>query len=298
MPKVTKKYLKFSVEEHIRNKTFWSGSKNNVPSKEYVIVSEDKNNETIQDISQIKCVNITYTPTLKQMFLEAIVNVFDLQERGITLSIDMLHNGEIHIENSAPGIPIVKHNDTNMWVPQFICDEMCGSNLETDDKHISGGTNGIGLKVIICNSKYFRLLTSDEDTRQIFSITFEDCKKIKGEPMIISYDSIMDPAYQSLKKEFTRLEFIPDYKLLGYTNYIENGYSLMKNVIKTYLYYAKMYRPDMNIIFNRQNINIKIHDDISRKKINHEEKMILSGVKDIFKSEICKFKIYNKRTIK
>ena len=71
-------------------------------------------------------------------------------------------------KNDGPGISCEKmetKDGREMYIPQMVATEpFCGDNMEVDPNKISGGTNGLGLKLVNAYSYYMQIETYDSKT--------------------------------------------------------------------------------------------------------------------------------------
>lgn len=73
-----------------------------------------------------------------------------------------MQNGEITVSNDGPGFPVYKLGDH--YLPELIMTREYSSSRISDERdpdRVTGGLNGVGMKVCIASSKYFVLETYD-----------------------------------------------------------------------------------------------------------------------------------------
>jgi len=145
---VEETYKKFSQIEHVLNKPgMYIGSIDNILNKQLIYDN---------DIIIEKTIN--YNPGLYKIIDELIVNAYDQSIRDNTLNeINININESIFtIFNSGIGIPIEKHKDYNIYIPELIFGNLLtSSNYDINDKRVTGGTHGIGAKASNIFSKKF-----------------------------------------------------------------------------------------------------------------------------------------------
>jgi DNA topoisomerase II len=259
------KYRMSNINESMKNKSMWTGSKKKADSKEFVIDLVESNIKMKKYV--LRNTKIAYTMAVKQLVTEVIANVLDLKDNTLLLYVNIDNNGMIEVTNTGDGIPIVKHPEYNKYVPEIICSEFSGSNLKTDPLHVSAGTNGVGLKVVMANSKYFELVTSDIIEKKIFKIKFTDNKTVEHPYEIIDHATVIaNPSLDETTKKswtsgFTKVTFLPDYACLDYGANIHHfELDIIKRLIITQLLLIKVYRPNLTVFFNGELIDIPLND--------------------------------------
>ena len=81
------------------------------------------------------------------------------------------------------------HNTENMYVPELVFGHMLtSSNYDDSVKKVTGGRNGFGAKLTNVFSKKFCVSTADATRGKLFTQTFKNNLKDKGEPVIKEYD--------------------------------------------------------------------------------------------------------------
>jgi DNA topoisomerase-2 len=137
------------------------------------IVGAEYNSFTLTDVSVV--------PAIYKMFDEAFVNAVDHRiytaehkkstdkVTKISVSFDQT-TGTFTIANNGIGMPIEmmtikgEHEgapDVQMYIPEAACSMVrTGANHDDEDR-LSGGTNGLGLKFIMANSREFTIRTCD-----------------------------------------------------------------------------------------------------------------------------------------
>lgn len=157
--KIEEKYQELSEVQHILQRPgMWVGS----------IKSEEKDafiyNEKTAKF-EMKIVN--YIPAMLKVVDEVISNSCDEFRRKDNMGLTELYvkidkdNGEIVVRDNG-GIPIVKHKEAGVYVPEFIFGRLrTSSNYDdTEDRQVIG-TNGVGS--VLCNvfSTYFEIESAD-----------------------------------------------------------------------------------------------------------------------------------------
>ena len=157
--KIEEKYQELSEIQHILNRPgMWVGS----------IKSEEKdafiyNSKTGK--FEMKIVN--YIPAMLKVVDEVISNSCDEFRRKDNMGLTELYvkidkdNGEIIVRDNG-GIPIVKHKEAGVYVPEFIFGRLrTSSNYDdTEDRQVIG-TNGVGSALCNVFSSYFEIESAD-----------------------------------------------------------------------------------------------------------------------------------------
>ncbi len=210
---VEEKYPDVTIQEHVKSKDMWAGSLLPAEYTEYVVTPDG-----------IAIDKLTYAPALYKCFDEAIVNAEDhaVNCRGQVTYIDIrldAETGEFAITNDGPGVEVEYHSTAKMYVPQFIFGIMFkGSNLKKSPNSITGGTNGVGVKLSNIMSKKFSVETVDNrpsrPTHKYYRQEWRDGMSVVDAPVIVDlaeeYDRVQYPA--SKTAPHTTVAFLPDYR--------------------------------------------------------------------------------------
>ena len=157
--KIEEKYQELSEVQHILQRPgMWVGS----------IKSEEKDafiyNEKIGKF-EMKIIN--YIPAMLKVVDEVISNSCDEFRRKDNMGLTELYvkidkeSGEIIVRDNG-GIPIVKHKEAGVYVPEFIFGRLrTSSNYDdTEDRQVIG-TNGVGSALCNVFSSYFEIESAD-----------------------------------------------------------------------------------------------------------------------------------------
>ena len=149
--KIEEKYLQLSETEHILMRPgMWVGSIKEEETQSFIYDS-DENKMTMKDV--------IYSSAMLKLFDEILSNSCDEFRRkdnmGLTkveVSLDM-SNGEISVTDNG-GIPVAKHKEAGVYVPEFIFGQLrTSSNYDdTEDRNVIG-TNGVGSSLVNVFSK-------------------------------------------------------------------------------------------------------------------------------------------------
>lgn len=151
--------------------------------------------------------NCEYSPGFLKLFDEILTNAIDfsLEQESVTqikVSVDR-ETGELSVWNNGPGIPILKHSEHDMYIPEMIFGYMrTGSNYNQDNARVGGGMNGLGATCVNVYSKQFKVETVDSDQQKKFVQTFSNNLSKRTTPKVVSFKG----------KSFTKISWIPDYE--------------------------------------------------------------------------------------
>lgn len=237
------KFTVSNVADHISkyDKDMWAGSTDPIEQDIFIIID-----------NKIKPITYSFAPALEKCFDEPIVNAIDHDTR---CNIENEYNGhqmkyikcyfdkdtgEFSIENDGPGIPIAKKNDR--YIPELICayrEGFVGTNIAKDGPSLTGGTNGIGLKIVTFNSVKFIVETCDGVNK--YHQVIED----KGLTINL-------PKITKAKKQFTKFTYLLDYSRFGEVNFEQ-----LYKIIEFRLYMAAMFCSSrIKLYFNDELIKV------------------------------------------
>ena len=202
MKTVEEIYTKKELHQHILDRPdSYIGSTKETTEERFVYDTENK--KIIKKI-------IEYNPGMIKIFDEILVNAIDQTVREsstdiIKVSLDKSKN-QISVFNNGPGIPVIKHKEYGIYIPELLFGNLLtSSNYDDTEKRIVGGMNGLGAKCANLFSKVFVIETVDAKNKLYYRQEFKNNMYTKGEPVIKPYNL----------KPFTRITFIPDSKRLG-----------------------------------------------------------------------------------
>ena len=187
-------HKQLTFKEHARERALYAGSAISSPHElwlwEPVMVRYYKTIESYGD-AMLNCVD------------ELIVNALDHWTRStetptseggpvrnIWISLDKI-SGVVSIMNDGPGIPCVNDwpgRTTECYMPEAICSqERMGSNFnDTIDKdRITGGLNGLGIKVAFIAGDYAGVETTDIISRKHYYQTFRERLEFVDPPILM-----------------------------------------------------------------------------------------------------------------
>ena len=178
--KIEEKYTSMSEREHILTRSgMYVGSIKEEEKQVFVYDSED-NKMTMKDL--------TYSPAMLKLFDEILSNSCDEFRRkdnmGLT-EIEVLldiSNNVITIKDNG-GIPIVKHKEAGVYVPEFIFGQLrTSSNYDDSEDRNIVGTNGLGSVLSNIFSKKFTVESADKKNK--ITVTWIDNMEKKSNPVI------------------------------------------------------------------------------------------------------------------
>jgi DNA topoisomerase II len=224
--KEVEEYKILSLAESARTKGMWAGAleKTAMPGLCGLYVKDDGGYE-------IRPIARDHTPALMKIIDEGLVNASDHfkehekerrpsdRVRNISLRLDRV-TGKIAIENDGPGFPVVKHEAASkargrtVYVPEVaMAFFLAGRNMKKPPDSVKGGINGIGAKLILVHSTYFKLQTVGLNAEgKLTGYTQEFRNRLR----VIVPPVITETLPKSGRKPHTRIEFVPAYKELGY----------------------------------------------------------------------------------
>ena len=123
------------------------------------------------DTAKMQNKTIEYIPAMLKVVDEVISNSCDEFRRKDNMGLTQLFvtinkkKGRITVRDNG-GIPVVKHKDAGIYLPQFIFGQLrTSSNYDdTDDRNVIG-TNGIGVKIANIFSKRFSVESADKKNK-------------------------------------------------------------------------------------------------------------------------------------
>lgn len=154
--------------------------------------------------------DVDASPVVEKLLDEALTNSIDHSledstQRNIRVDIDP-ETGLIGVYNDGKGIPCVKFEKTEQYVPEVIFSVLRSSSKFGEEERLTGGMNGFGIKLVNIWSKLFRVTCVDAVNHRKFTQTWSDNMKDSGKATNV---------YCGNKKGSTHVEFIPDYARMG-----------------------------------------------------------------------------------
>jgi DNA topoisomerase-2 len=194
--KIEEKYQQLSEVEHVLLRPgMWVGS-----------IKDEERSCFVYDIDEEKMIikDIIYSPAMLKLFDEVLSNSCDEYRRKDNMGLNKIiikinkETQEISVIDNG-GIPIVKHKEAKMYVPEFIFGQLrTSSNYDdTEDRNVIG-TNGVGSSLTNIFSKKFTVISCDKKNQ--ITVTWTDNMSKKSTPII-----------NKSKEHFTNISFILDF---------------------------------------------------------------------------------------
>lgn len=195
--KIEEKYKELSEREHVLLRPgMWVGSIKEESKTMFLYNSESELMESRE---------IRYTPAMLKLVDEVISNSCDEFRRkdnlGLTdIWVTLEDNGWITVKDNG-GIPVVKHKDAGVYVPEFIFGRLrTSSNYDdTEDRNVIG-TNGVGAALTSVFSKEFIIDTCDKKNK--FHRSWSNNMGIVNNDLKI----------EKSDKHYTQTKFLLDYE--------------------------------------------------------------------------------------
>ena len=188
---------------------------------------------------------LTYNPGFLKIFDEIITNSVDESKReGSKLNTIKvtIKNDVISVWDNG-GIPVIKHQEHNEWIPEMIFSNLkAGSNF--DDSRTWAGTNGVGSVLVNIYSKKFTISTCDGKNQ--FDQTFTNNMRDRTEAKVVKGT-----------KKHTEITFATDFEKFGLENIDEDHYKMIEKRI----YDLAACNPSLKIYFNGTLINLNSFED-------------------------------------
>lgn len=190
---------------------------------------------------------LTYNPGFLKIFDEIITNSVDESKReGSKLNTIKvtIKNDVISVWDNG-GIPVIKHQEHNEWIPEMIFSNLkAGSNFDDDDSRTWAGTNGVGSVLVNIYSKKFTISTCDGKNQ--FDQTFTNNMRDRTEAKVVKGT-----------KKHTEITFATDFEKFGLENIDEDHYKMIEKRI----YDLAACNPSLKIYFNGILINLNSFED-------------------------------------
>lgn len=170
-------------------------------------------------MKQRKC---TWIPGLYKIFDEILVNAADNKVRdpeGQTVIKVWVDTHSVRVYNNGEGIPIQRHKEHQLWIPEMIFGHLLtSSNYDDDEAKVTGGRNGFGAKLTNVFSTRFEVQTLHSRSRKQFRM--EWCRNMldHSEPEITPCDG----------PDFTMVTFYPDFAKFNIQEFTDDMLLMMK----------------------------------------------------------------------
>jgi DNA topoisomerase-2 len=257
-------YIKLTPEEHIlqRPDTYVGAT---------VLQEKSMWCTTSIDPTNIKITkqNITYTPALLKLFDEILTNASDHVQRdqGVkTIKVNIDDDWNINVWNDGTGIPVVKHKEHNLYVPELIFGHLhTGSNYDDTEERYGAGRNGLGSKLVSLFSDKFIIETADK--KKIYYQELTNNNKDKSKPIV-----------KRSTKSFTSITYKADFTRLPLGDKT-NSDNLKRLCLKRTIDIAA-FNPNVKVYFNDTLINIKKIDDWCKLHLHTGSELFTEKIND------------------
>lgn len=234
--KIEEKYQELSEIQHILNRPgMWVGSTKSEEKDSFIYNSKTGKFE-------MKITN--YIPAMLKVVDEVISNSCDEFRRKDNMGLTELRvimnkdNGEIIVRDNG-GIPIVKHKEAGVYVPEFIFGRLrTSSNYDdTEDRNVIG-TNGVGSALCNVFSTFFEIESADgkNDFHRSWSNNME---KLNDDLKVTKCDK---------KTHYTQTRFILDFS--RFETDLKTFDDDFINIIHKRCIDAAAANPGLKVIFN------------------------------------------------
>ncbi|EAN90793.1 DNA topoisomerase II, putative [Trypanosoma cruzi] len=166
----------------------------------------------------------TWTPGLYKIFDEILVNAADnkvrdpLGQTAIKVWIDA-ERGMVRVYNNGEGIPVQRHREHNLWVPEMIFGYLLtSSNYDDTEAKVTGGRNGFGAKLTNVFSTRFEVETVHSRSRKKFFMRWRNNMLESEEPVITPSEG----------PDYTVVTFYPDFAKFNLQGFGEDMVHMMR----------------------------------------------------------------------
>jgi DNA topoisomerase-2 len=254
-------YEKLTPIEHILKRPGMYIGNIQTNLKKLFVVEDIESNDI-----KIKEKIINYNAGFIKLFDEIVTNAADhsIRTNKVKYIKININSKYITIENDGPGIPVEKHKEHKMYIPEMVFGHLhSGSNFEDNNERTWGGMNGLGAKLTNIYSKKFIVETGDGKNK--YTQEFTNNLNNIGKPKIIKS-----------KKNYTKITYFPDFEKFGIkeiTTEIEQ--ILMKRVID-----ISVYCPNVKIYYNDKLIPMKSFKDYMGMYLDEENEIFYERITD------------------
>ena len=186
----------------------------------------------------------------------------------------LVEKDHITIENNGPGIPIKKHKEHKVYVPELVFGNVhSGENFNDDEKRIVGGLHGLGASLTNIFSKKFIIETADGKKKYRQSFTNNLSRKNKA-------------TITKSTRNYTKVTYYPDFEKFGLTEITDEIQSLfLKRVID-----IATYNPKVKVYYNKKLISIRSFKDYIKMFVDDQD-IIFEDINDNWQIGIAKTQI-------
>lgn len=156
--------------------------------------------------------NIDFVPGCERIYLEILTNAADNVGRSRRANIDpgpieiTMNKSTISIKNYGLPIPIEKHSEQKIYIPQMIFGTLLTSSNYDVDRH-EAGTNGIGAKATNIFSTEFSVEIHDHIRKLKYRQSWYDNMTRRTEPVIEQYNGKISSVQVIYTMDFKRFKY-------------------------------------------------------------------------------------------
>lgn len=236
------------------------------------IIEQEKNMwaaVNTKDLSniQIRKQTLKYIPAFLKLFDEILTNASDHVQRGggvKNIKVNITPEWEISVWNDGKGIPVTKHKEHKIWLPEMLLGRLnSGSNYNDKDERYGAGRNGLGSGLVSLFSSKFIIDCADGKNSYYQEIT--NNAKVRQEPIV-----------KASSKSYTNVTYITDFNRMPIIGYEE---ATLKLCIKRVVDIA-VYNPNVKVFFNDVLININSVKDWCQMHLPEETELFTEVIND------------------
>ena len=166
----------------------------------------------VDDVAEPPCMvlrKLSWVPGLYKIFDEILVNAADNKVRDpknqTLIAVDINEaEGRIRVWNNGEGIPVEKHKEHKMWVPEMIFGHLLTStNYDDSEAKVTGGRNGLGAKLTNVFSSRFEIETVHRKSKKKFHMRWSANMTTPAPPTITDVEKDAT--------DYTMVTFWPDF---------------------------------------------------------------------------------------
>jgi len=224
--KASLEYNELDLHSHtLKRPDTYVGSTREHRENEYVAVTTEEGDTRIQSE------NVTYTPAVLRIFVEALSNAVDNVVRSeefkvackqIKVTINK-ETGETSVWNDGMSIPIRKRETDGLYIPEMLFGRLLtSSNYNDDEERYTSGRNGLGISLTNIFSSRFGISLLDPETRSTYKQTWKYNMKQASKPSVRA---------TSKTSGFTEVSWTPDFEYFGLSGYTEEMIQVMQRYV-------------------------------------------------------------------